>query len=157
MRAGKGFAIATGVLLVFSAGLGVAFWLAFTALRPTLEWSETDTRVVIIQYALADYYADHRRFPSPAEGLGVLLLPPPSDRSGPRYFPERYILDAGTLVDSWGTPIGYAASEDGCVVFSFGADRAPGGFLRDDQDVIRRCSVPRTGQPVALNSRTPTE
>lgn len=120
----------------------------FFAIRPTEEWDESETRVLFARMGVEDYRADFGDYPPVEEGLRSLLRSPPAEREGPRNRADRYLESEEGIVDSWGRPIGFAISREGCLVYSFGADGVPGG-LRDDADIIRTCIDKRPSEKVA--------
>ncbi|OJT25261.1 hypothetical protein BO221_13015 [Archangium sp. Cb G35] len=68
--------------------------------------------VTAIQYALKHFHAKHQRYPSTEEGLQALV--------------NGHHLEQ-LPIDPWGLPYGYALQEGRPVVWSYGADGAPGG------------------------------
>jgi len=79
--------------------------------------------------ALQLFYIDTGRYPTGAEGLGVLMTPPPGDSSwaGP------YLDSADALTDPWGRDYIYTEpGQNGAAgVASFGRDGARGGTGED--------------------------
>jgi general secretion pathway protein G len=77
--------------------------------------------------ALDMYRLDIGRYPTPAEGLSVLITSPSGEREG-MLWGGPYLEDLP--VDPWGNAFGYEPSEslpDQMVIISYGADGAPGG------------------------------
>lgn len=71
------------------------------------------------------YYIDNRRYPSPEEGLSVLLTRPDNlpTWNGP------YVRTASNLIDPWGNPFAFEPpnGDQPARIISYGADGAPGG------------------------------
>lgn len=83
--------------------------------------------------AIEMFRDDTGRYPSEAEGLGVLVeAPDDAGWLGP------YLKSEKALNDPWGRPLVYATSpEGGVTVTSLGADGKPGG-KSVDQDIVGR-------------------
>lgn len=78
--------------------------------------------LVNIQRALKLFHEKHQRFPSTEEGLRALMNSQNLER---------------VPLDPWGTPYGYELREGRPVVWSYGADGAPGGE-GEDADISSR-------------------
>ena len=75
------------------------------------------------------FMSDVGRYPTPTEGLGVLIAEP----AGVPGWTGPYLRDARALSDPWGRPIVYLPQADGAgfAVKSLGADGKPGGSGAD--------------------------
>ncbi|MBO6603900.1 type II secretion system major pseudopilin GspG [Boseongicola sp. H5] len=92
--------------------------------------SETaELQIAQIKNALQLFYIDLGRYPTAAEGLGVLMEPPVGEPvwSGP------YLESVEALTDPWGRDYVFTESSDGSVpqVSSFGRDGTRGGTGQD--------------------------
>ena len=122
-------------ILIVLAIMGVLATLVGPALFNQLDKSKVTaakTQIRTLESALATYRLDTGRFPTEAEGLGILVEPPASGTdvsawAGP-------YLDGGLPSDPWGRPYlyglgtaGYEGAGQKPVVYSLGADGKPGG------------------------------
>jgi general secretion pathway protein G len=116
----------------------ISFTLAVALRMPSGRWRETEDRVALVTFALADYHLESGVWPSLDEGLTVILKAQPNGKE-PHRLDGRFLASRQALEDAWGRPLGYALTHDGCLVFSFGADRAPGG-TGDSSDIVLSCT-----------------
>ncbi len=121
-------AIVIGALLVFRLGyLSGLSQAARVSTKPIAAAQQLST----IRLALEMFYADAKRFPTPAEGLAVLRTP---------MFRGPYITRDVPLLDPWGRPIIYdysGAAGDVPTLRSYGQDGVPGGS-NEDADLTAR-------------------
>jgi general secretion pathway protein G len=120
-----GPALARLVVLVI---LGLLAALAGPRVVNYLGGAKTDTaklQIENLKSALDLYRLDTGSYPSPQQGLGVLLKDPGNVRGwkGP------YLDSPSVPADPWGTPYAYRApGQHGPFdLFTLGADKAPGG------------------------------
>ena len=147
----RSYALFLAGAVALLVAVGSAVWLVppATDLAAALFVSpakmEASARLVEIVYVLEDFRSDHGRYPTEAEGLSRLLEPPPSLRTGPRYFPDRYITEPETLSDPWSRAYRYTAQNGSCEVVTLGRDGVPGGS-GEDEDTRLRC-IATAGSP----------
>ena len=131
--------IGLGVLAYITLLFVVAQLLRFVPIDE--ERRLTDSRLVGIHISLEDWRDDHGRYPTQAEGLGVLLSPIPEPVRQPRFLDVTYLESPADLADAWGRPIIYHRLTDQrapCMFYSLGADGALGGG-GSNEDLVFAC------------------
>lgn len=93
-----------------------------TADSQRLRYMVAAAQIRQIVNALNQFRVDCRRYPSPRQGLAVLIID-----SGQVGWRGPYLHSL--LVDPWGMPYVYNASTSPPRIVSYGADRVPGGQL----------------------------
>jgi general secretion pathway protein G len=94
------------------------------------------TQIKSFDTALKTFRLDTGRYPSTAEGLGVLIPPPPTGVR--RYDPEGYIEDVP--LDPWDNPYEYSSDGKSFQIVSYGRDGETGGEGIDADLSNRRLS-----------------
>lgn len=88
-----------------------------------------------IASSLELFYFDVGRYPTPEEGLKVLIESPGEDISwrGP------YLKEETALIDPWGTPYMYSVNPDTetFLITSLGRDKVEGG-TGEDSDIVKK-------------------
>lgn len=96
-----------GAMLLFALLLG----LDHVLFAPT-KHEDAERDLAVLQLALNRFHKQNQRYPSTEEGIQHLV-----DRHDLEQLPR----------DPWGNPYGYALQEGRPVLWSYGADGAPGG------------------------------
>lgn len=132
-RAARGFTLLE--ILVVLVIIGLIASLVGPRLFTQLEGSQVrvaETQIKMLRGAVETFRLDMGRLPTVDEGLGVLYAKPSEPRAAERWRGP-YLEEAAPL-DPWDTPYQYSIpGRDGqsFALYSFGADKAPGGEGND--------------------------
>jgi hypothetical protein len=113
--------------------------------------SNTSSQVTRLATAVQNFYQDYHRYPTNAEGLHILISPPPPNG-------EPYIDEKWPIVDEWKHPLIYqdltTNGNAGFVITSRGYD----GVLGTADDIIYRADpvAPAATNPAAAPTTQPT-
>ncbi len=133
MKADSGFTLIELLVVLVILGLLTAF--ATPSVLKYLDRAKTDAakaQIMNIATILDLYRLEMGRYPSQAEGLEALVKPP----DGVGHWNGPYVRQLDVLTDPWGQIFGYRMpGEHGPYdLYSFGADRKPGGN-GENQDI----------------------
>ncbi len=122
-------------------GIAVTAVIALVALQPLgpTDWRKkvgaTEIQIKEMEQALVMFKVDHKRYPTTAEGLNILINPPPT-KTGKGY--PNYLGPDEVPTDRWGNPFHFWSpgihGDHDYEIISLGADGEPGGE-RIDADV----------------------
>ena len=127
-RSNAGFTLIEMLVVVLIMGLLATFVATRVfSQKDRADFTMAKAEVAGIEQAIEAFRLDNARYPTNAEGLDVLVPPPPTDL--PRYDPNGYQKNIPD--DPWGRPYVYSTDGKTFIVRSYGKDGLPGGEAYD--------------------------
>jgi general secretion pathway protein G len=131
-RRERGFSLIEIMAVVVIIGLLIA--LVGVNVRGQMQTARVNaarTQISNLENALEFYYMDNAVYPTTEQGLQALIERPSTPPEPRRYQPGGYLQKKNVPLDPWGEPYQYRwpgeRNPDGFDLWSYGADRAPGG------------------------------
>lgn len=123
-RSNAGFTLMEILVVVVIMGL-LATFVATRVFggKDKADYNVARAMVAALEQSVESFHLDNSRYPTNAEGLDVLVPPPPADL--PRYDPRGYAKSVPD--DPWGHPYAYSTDGNTFVIRSYGRDGVASG------------------------------